>query len=471
MALLGDSINPALMIGDYSGFANAAQIQAAGLTNMGNQIGGAIRDQADQQKEAKKISMASAKQIKAAMDLFPNAKGALEPIYNELRNEDIPISERAAIGAAAPSILNMVIDRETGKEDMALRIRALSGQEKAAEQDFRMNEFKLADAERSTASEIKAAELDATTKEIAGPAIAKYIKDNIDPKMAGAINLDGLTGAEQLEISSKFAPFMKKADDTELTPVEYPLGDGSKAFVLLNKKTGAISQPNIGATDLNPTGGVGDPSSGIGPPPDIMLPGGVVDSGAGVGVDGQAGVLPPRLGITPAPVPQATVRDQIAVQQFSDEKAAKAASAAESVAKSENFLANLEALEKSPGFENLFGPNVGVPTWWAGSAGADAKASFDQLKAMGFLEAVKGMTGMGALSDAEGKKLDVAYLGLQTGMSEEAAKKKIAEIKNTLRTGIKRAAEKGLTKPPAAPESEMTPIQKGASILQGLPPR
>jgi len=37
MALLGQSINPALFVQDYSGFTKAAGIQAQGMQNLGQQ--------------------------------------------------------------------------------------------------------------------------------------------------------------------------------------------------------------------------------------------------------------------------------------------------------------------------------------------------------------------------------------------------------------------------------------------------
>jgi len=53
MALIGSTVDPRMFVQDYSGFQNAAAIKAAGMLNFGNQIGGAIADYGNQQKEAK----------------------------------------------------------------------------------------------------------------------------------------------------------------------------------------------------------------------------------------------------------------------------------------------------------------------------------------------------------------------------------------------------------------------------------
>jgi hypothetical protein len=474
MALFGDSINPALFIRDYSGMARAGEIQAAGLMNLGDKLAGTIKDYAKEQKEAKNAVKASAAEIKAAATLFPGLKATLEPLGQELANEDTPISERAALAQAARGVLNMGIARETGNEDLALRQEGMRLQRDqfGLQQDrFGIESaaagLDIASAGMNLANTASARELDDAMKATLGPSLLdqtlaiapKGIRDDV------VKNLADYTPAEKFALAGSIRAVLPKAEQAKAPTLATVAVPGGEQQVQWDPNARTFVPIQVGG--LNPTGGVGDPGSGIEPPPDIALPGGVIDSGSGVGVDGQAGVLPPRIGFTPDKTKELSPADQIAILKFNDEQATKGEAARQSVAKSQTFLSALDNLEKSPGFSNLFGTNLGTPTWVAGSDAADSKVAFEQLKAMGFLEAVKGMTGMGALSDAEGKKLDVAYLGLQTSMSEAAAKKKISEIKETLQKGVERAAEKGLIQP-AAPAS---PQQKGLSILQGLPLR
>lgn len=104
---------------------------------------------------------------------------------------------------------------------------------------------------------------------------------------------------------------------------------------------------------------------------------------------------------------------------------------------STQFVNLLDKLEKHKGFDNLFGTNVSfTPTWMAATDAADAKVLFKQIDAKGFMEAIKQMKGMGALSNAEGEKASAAFLGLDTSMSEEAAKEAIGEAKRIIKKGI-----------------------------------
>jgi len=104
---------------------------------------------------------------------------------------------------------------------------------------------------------------------------------------------------------------------------------------------------------------------------------------------------------------------------------------------STQFVNLLDKLEKHKGFDNLFGTNFSfTPTWMAATDAADAKVLFKQIDAKGFMEAIKQMKGMGALSNAEGEKASAAFLGLDTSMSEEAAKEAIGEAKRIIQKGI-----------------------------------
>lgn len=135
----------------------------------------------------------------------------------------------------------------------------------------------------------------------------------------------------------------------------------------------------------------------------------------------------------------ATQKTQLEVENLRREQAGAAQKAAGAADQSQQFLTKLEALEKHPGFSNLFGSNVGIPTWVAGSSGADAKAMFESIQGTGFLEAVQALKGMGALTEAEGQKATASFLGLSTSMSEAAAKKRLQELREVVQKGIQKA--------------------------------
>jgi hypothetical protein len=120
--------------------------------------------------------------------------------------------------------------------------------------------------------------------------------------------------------------------------------------------------------------------------------------------------------------------------------------------KSERFVRSLEKLRDHKGFSRLFGatwlsPSIG------GTKGAGAKALFEQVEAMGFMEAIKDMKGMGALSDAEGSRASIAFTGLKPDMPEEDAKAAIKDLIEVVQLGQQRMTGKTLVNPDGSPQT------------------
>jgi len=126
----------------------------------------------------------------------------------------------------------------------------------------------------------------------------------------------------------------------------------------------------------------------------------------------------------------------------------------DAIAKSQEFVSQLAKLKNHPGFNDLFGF-----TWQpgkrhaGGSNAADADTIFNKLEGMGFGEAIKSMRGMGSLSDAEGKKVSAAFLGMEIKMSEKAAKARINEITETINKGLERVKTGKLVNPDGTPKA------------------
>lgn len=85
-------------------------------------------------------------------------------------------------------------------------------------------------------------------------------------------------------------------------------------------------------------------------------------------------------------------------------------------------MGTLNDILSSPSLKSITGIRGAIPNI-PGSAAADVQARLDTFKSQAFLSAVAAMKGMGALSDAEGKKLDAAVGSLQNSQSEEAFKR------------------------------------------------
>lgn len=107
-----------------------------------------------------------------------------------------------------------------------------------------------------------------------------------------------------------------------------------------------------------------------------------------------------------------------------------------------------ENILNSDGFSNFFGTNFSLTSpsimgaFPPGSAGADTATMVDTLKSQGFLSGVQQMKGMGALSDAEGKKISDAIGNLSGSQSEASARRTINSIISTVRLAQKRMSDK-----------------------------
>jgi len=103
--MLGSGINPESFKLDFGGFADAARMQAQGLSNLGQSIGGAIQSYGDVKKEQKKVdayNKASAKSIEAAITLgksyqIKGVEETLNPFLESYNNPNLSPIEKAAL--------------------------------------------------------------------------------------------------------------------------------------------------------------------------------------------------------------------------------------------------------------------------------------------------------------------------------------------------------------------------------------
>ena len=138
---------------------------------------------------------------------------------------------------------------------------------------------------------------------------------------------------------------------------------------------------------------------------------------------------------------------QIAQQQSANQGAA---------ASYDRAIQSIDRLKNHPGLSSAVGisfaklatPGMTVP----GTDRADFEAQLDSLKAQTFLPMVQSLRGMGALSDAEGKKLTDAIGTLSTNQSEKAFKESLDRIKADLEAAKARVPNFGAQQPaPQAP--------------------
>lgn len=109
----------------------------------------------------------------------------------------------------------------------------------------------------------------------------------------------------------------------------------------------------------------------------------------------------------------------------------------------------------------------------AGTQAADTTALIDNLESKNFLNAIQQMKGLGALSDAEGKKLSSAIQNLSRDQSEKQLKSNLNEVVDLTSRAIEKAkkiiekegGELPKTKPDA-PQSAIDFLKKNPNLLE-----
>lgn len=114
-------------------------------------------------------------------------------------------------------------------------------------------------------------------------------------------------------------------------------------------------------------------------------------------------------------------------------------------------LDSLSEIENSPGLKKAVGFNSAFPTV-PGTDAANFEARLDTFKAQIFLPMVASLKGMGALSDAEGKKLSDAVGALSPKMSEDAFRSSIGKIRTQLESKLGTVKRQFDYQEPAAPQ-------------------
>jgi hypothetical protein len=133
MAITFGQVRPELyQIPDYSGAAAAGGAAQAAPYQMISDLAGQAKDYFKQQGEKKKLVKQSSLQIDAALQLFPDLAPSLQSVKERMRDENIPLADRAAEAEVVANLIN------TGIGEMRDRSNRSFEQEKfAADQAYR----------------------------------------------------------------------------------------------------------------------------------------------------------------------------------------------------------------------------------------------------------------------------------------------------------------------------------------------
>jgi DNA repair exonuclease SbcCD ATPase subunit len=151
------------------------------------------------------------------------------------------------------------------------------------------------------------------------------------------------------------------------------------------------------------------------------------------------------------------------LQSKADEKQATLQSQAQGrIAAFDSALDTLETVAKHPGKKDVVGAVTGsVRAMIPGTDAAGFKAQLETFKAQTFIPMVATLKGMGALSDAEGKKLTAAVGALDPSMKQSEFDKQVTKIKADLEDARKRALQM-----PGAPKQPTTTNAPPAKVVK-----
>lgn len=155
-----------------------------------------------------------------------------------------------------------------------------------------------------------------------------------------------------------------------------------------------------------------------------------------------------RADLETARLQQEKLREEIAGGKATKEGIAQSYSTA---------IGTLDRLVTHPGFRETVGATLQPGKRFVpGTDAADFDAELTAFKSQVFLPMVQNLRGMGALSDAEGKKLSDAVGALTINMSEKAFTESVARIKKDLEAARQRVTPAGPVSPgrlnlPASP--------------------
>jgi hypothetical protein len=132
--MLGSGINPESFKRDYSGFANAAAMQAQGIAGLGQSVGGIIKDFDAVKKEQKKVdaqNKASAKSIEAAITLGKSygvggVEETLRPFLESYNDPSLSPIEKAALLDEGKAIIPNVFGRFDASRADAIQMARLN---------------------------------------------------------------------------------------------------------------------------------------------------------------------------------------------------------------------------------------------------------------------------------------------------------------------------------------------------------
>jgi hypothetical protein len=255
-----------LFLQDYSGFTRAAEIQAQGVQNLGQNIAGGIeaygkkRDEYfKDQKEKQKLIKQNETGIEVALKMFPDLAPDLQPVLDQIRDQNTPLDDRAAIAESVAGLINMGTNqmRYLAEENLKNREMAMREGEfglSKTQKELELEQFKQSQAEQEQLTEFTARPMLDNVRRQTVEAERRGERPLISSEQLKLAYLK--TPREQAQIAATALQGLPKARPVELRDIEFTRdGVATKGTAVFDEKTGTFRLvPIQGAADQAASG-------------------------------------------------------------------------------------------------------------------------------------------------------------------------------------------------------------------------
>ena len=230
-------------IPDYSGAAAAGGAAAAAPYQVASGLIGQVGDYFKQQGEKKKLIKKSDVQIDAALKLFPDLAPTLQGVRDQIRDENVPLDDRAAIADSVAGLINMGTNQmrfqaEQGMQQQRIGLERMQ-YETAASRAQREFDLKVSEQQQKDyAASAEAIGSLAALKSVEEKTGKKFVPDEI----ASSVNELAQSGQGQAaaNLISKYSAGLDPAIEAEFqskkaqTPVNINLPQGGTQQMVPN---------------------------------------------------------------------------------------------------------------------------------------------------------------------------------------------------------------------------------------------
>jgi len=441
MPLLGQGAQPAAI--DYSTMGESAWQLANANARAFGQVTGEVKDIFDKRKKDKEAVKAGQTKLDAAIELFGDQGGYLAGVRDKIADEDLPISERAALAGTANELLALGIDKFNTDRTFALQERGVAADERRISENARQFDtgMQVEQYQAQSAQQFanQAALDEGINKMIATQELVEKYQDKL-PAMEGLQERfkqasEAGDGINAKNIAEEYAAVVRPQVDA--------LTKGQGLTLSTVADTGPDGMPIERNVFLDKQGSIyglnGDrlnPEAFLPPPPD----------------DGM--VLPPRddvpqpqarrvpaapSGIRPAGgagvrTPEQVKKEALEIKQLEgniskqeNDVAIANRSNAAAIEKGRQAIESLKEIRNHPGRWAATGKTSYLPSV-RGSASYDFEQKIEKAQALAGTIGIEAMRGLGAMSEKEFEAAKASIAQLKIGQKTETIEKELDSL-------------------------------------------